>query len=540
MVVSTDAANPLTAPEILLVAKSDPTGTDPNAANGLWVQSGSVITAKGSLSAGGASTLLIGDATHSGDGALLRVSNGAQVAVTRTNVGASPSGVLTVSSGASINGGASLTLDSSGALSFDPNASFSGTAIAVDAPTITFTNAANPTGLAGFVVGPNGLAQFASATQVALRSYGDIVFDGDVPLSFGQAVDLSAGRFVGNGAVTIAAPTIAFANELSAPTSGAAATGAAGSLTVNATEIDLGAGGKALVGFGTVALTASTGIAGQGNGRFDMGGAQVTLSAPLFLADTGSGTALVTTGALVLAGNSGTALQRAAVGGALSFTGGSVAVNGANLSAPAGNLGLTATSGDLVIASGATLSSAGVAKTFYDTTQYAPAGYIHLAANQGLLAVQSGATLDFSGASGGGAAGSLTLTGPGQAIQLAGTIKGNAASGYAGGSLSLDTGGAVDLDNLATLLAASGVNNAVTVHSRAGNLTLSSDQTIRATSVALTADGGAGGQDATGGNILIAGVINASGTKGGTISLYGKSGVDLKGSLLATGASATT
>lgn len=538
VVVSTDAANPLTAPEILLVAKSDPTGTDPNATNGLWVQSGSVIAAKGSLTSNGG-TLLIGDATHSGDGALLRVTNGAQVGVVRSNVGTNPQGLLNVAAGASIDGGAALTLDSSGNLDFDPAAHFAGTDIAVDAPTVTFTNAATPSGLNGFVVGPNGLAQFATAKQVDLRSFGDIVFDGNVSLSFGQNVDLSAGRFVGDGKVTIAAPTIAFTNDLGAPTTGAAAASNTGSLTVSAAQIDLGAGAKALSGFGAVAMTATGGIVGQGSGALDLGAANATLTAPIFVADTGSATHLITTGALALNGRSGTALNLTPVGGALSVTGGSIAVNGADLSAPAGNLSLEATSGDLVIASGSTLSSAGVAKAFYDTTQYAPAGYIHLTADTGLLDVQTGSTLDFSGAAGGGAAGSLTLSAPGKAVQLAGVIKGAATAGYAGGSLSLDTGGAVDLDGLATLLASSGVNNALTVHSRAGNLTLAAGNTIKATSVALTADGGAGGQDASGGNILIAGTIDASGVKGGTIALYGKSGVDLEGALLATGSSAT-
>lgn len=538
VVVSNDAAHPLTAPEILLVAKSDPTATDPNAANGLWVQSGGVIAASGSLPAGGAQPILIGDASHSGDGALLRVSNGGQTGVIRSNVGANPQGLLTVAAGASIDGGAALTLDSSGGLNFDPAARFAGSEIAVDAPTITFTNAANPAGLSGFVVGPNGLAQFASAKQVDLRSFGDVVFDGDVSLNFGQAVDLSAGRFVGRGQVSLTGSKIAFTNDLGAPTTAVSAGANTGRLTVAAAEIDLGAGSKSLAGFGAVTVAAAGGVIGQGSGAFDLGGADATFAAPVFLADTGSATSLTTTGALTLNGAGGTALALKPIGGAFSFKGGAVTVNGATLSAPAGNVSLEATSGDLVVASGSTLSSTGLAKTFYDTVQYAPGGIIKLTADKGLLDVQAGSTLDVSGAAGGGAAGGLTLSAPGRTVQLAGVIKGAAAAGYAGGSLSLDTGGAVDLDNLAGLLAASGVNSAVTVHTRAGNLTLSAGRTIRAQAVSLTADGGAGGQDPSGGNILVAGTIDASGSKGGQIKLYGKSGVDLEGALLATGSSA--
>ncbi|GGF44197.1 hypothetical protein GCM10011611_58280 [Aliidongia dinghuensis] len=537
VVVSNDAADPLTGPEILLVTKTDPTGADANAANGLWVQSGSVIAARGSLG-GSVLPITIGSTTSSGDGALLRVSNGGQVTVARSNVGSNPQGLLTVAAGASIDGGVALLLDSSGNLSFDPAARFAGTAIAVDAPQVTFTSAAQPTGLFGFVVGPNGLTQFASAQQVALRSYGAMLFDGDLDLSFGQTVDLSAGAFIGDGHVVLTAPKLAFTNEAGAPVGTASA--GPGSLTVNAGELDLGTGAKAFSGFGTVAFNATNGIVGQGSGSFDLGGAAVNLAAPVFIAGTGSATALTTTGALVLSGSNGTALALTPVGGALSLKGGSIAVNGATISAPAGNVTLEATSGDLTLGAGSTVSATGVAKPFFDVAQYAPAGAIALTADQGSVVLQAGATLDFSGAPGGGAAGSLVLSAPVRTVELAGTIKGNAAPGYAGGALTLDTGGAVDLDNLAIRLATSGVDGAITVHSRAGNLTLSAGNTLKAQAVALTADGGVGGQDPSGGLITILGTIDASGIKGGTIALYGKSGVDLEGSLLATGSSATT
>src|SRR6201999_3077488 len=242
---------------------------------------------------------------------------------------------------------------------------------------------------------------------------------------------------------------------------------------------------------------------------------------------------------LNLTGNTGTALTSAAVGGAISFIGGTLNDKGAQISAPAGNVNLEATTGDLTIAAGSLISSAGLAKQFFDITAYAPAGNITLTADTGSVNVASGATLDFSGNAGGGAAGSLTLSAPDQVVNLAGTIKGGAATGYLGGSFSIDTGGAVDLDNLATELVSSGVDDAITVQSKAGNLTLSAGNTLTAHLVSLTADGGPGGEDTTDGNVIINGTIDASGLAGGEIDLYGKSGVDLEGSLIATGASAT-
>ncbi len=250
------------------------------------------------------------------------------------------------------------------------------------------------------------------------------------------------------------APTIAFTNDLNA-TVGTATAGSS-SLNVGANEIDLGAGSKALSGFGTVSMTASGGFVGQNTGSFDMGAANVTLAAPVYLADTSSETSLTTTGTLTLNSAAGTALALTPVGGAISFVAGRLNDNGASIQAPAGNVSLEATSGDLDINSGSLVSSAGVSKQFFDITAYAPAGNISLTADTGNINVQSGATLDFSGAQGGGAAGSLALSAQ-QVVNLNGTLKGGAASGYLGGSFALNAGGAVDLDNLAVELASSGV-----------------------------------------------------------------------------------
>jgi hypothetical protein len=60
VVVSNDAADPLSGPEIILVTKSGSTSTDPNAANGLRVDAGSVITAQGSYPAAKDQSITIG------------------------------------------------------------------------------------------------------------------------------------------------------------------------------------------------------------------------------------------------------------------------------------------------------------------------------------------------------------------------------------------------------------------------------------------------------------------------------------------------
>ncbi len=170
----------------------------------------------------------------------------------------------------------------------------------------------------------------------------------------------------------------------------------------------------------------------------------------------------------------------------------------------------------------------GVAKQFFDQTEFAPAGSITLTADAGAIDLATGSILDFSGANGGGAAGSLTLSAPNGAVNLQSTLKGTAATGFAGGSFTLDSGSAADLDGLAHQLASSGVDNTISVQTKTGNLVLSAGNTLTAQNVSLTADGGAGGQDPNNGNIQISGTIDASGIAGGQIGLFGKSGVECR------------
>ncbi len=99
-------------------------------------------------------------------------------------------------------------------------------------------------------------------------------------------------------------------------------------------------------------MTAAGGLVGQNSGSFDLGSANVTLAAPIYLADTSSETSLTTTGTLNLNSNQGTALALNPVGGAISFIAGTLNDNGATIEAPAGNVSLEATTGDLTLVSG--------------------------------------------------------------------------------------------------------------------------------------------------------------------------------------------
>lgn len=525
--IDTSQDQPLQGPEIILV-----THADGNAGDGIHVGAGSVIRASGSI-APGADVPIVVD----GGGSLLRVSNGANVAMTRSNPTQGGPGLLEIGAGASIDGGQALTLDSTGNVLMDPTASLSAKSITADSGSISFVSGNGASAPAGLVIGPQTLAQLGNADSVTLRSYGDIDFVGDVNIQGGKNLTLSAGTFKGDGAVTISAGSnLMLDNELAAPQETAAAGN--GSLALSGGQVLFGSGKANLSGFGSVDVTAQQAIAGSGTGTMDFGAAPVSLTAPALIAASGANTTLQTSGALSINQGAGTAPAAIPFGGALTLKGGSIADNG-TIELPAGKLTLEATSGNLVIGQGAMVSVAGVSRQFFDVTAYAPGGRIALTADQGQVQLQSGSTLDFSGAQGGGAAGSLVVSSPKQAAQLDGTLKGTAAAGNDGGSFTLDVGGSADLDQLAALLAAGGIDNQVLIHTRQGNLDLSAGSTLKAGSVILVADSGQGGApSAAAGNILIAGTIDASGNSGGSIQLFGGSGVDLEGSLLASASGA--
>jgi len=165
---------------------------------------------------------------------------------------------------------------------------------------------------------------------------------------------------------------------------------------------------------------------------------------------------------------------------------------------------LDASAGDITLASGANLNVEGYAKTYQDIVEYAPAGAVTLAATGGTVTIAKGATVDFAGAADAGNAGSLSITATGATpATLAGTLLGSAAPTFTGGSLLIESEGAIDLDSVTDIVTAAGITNQVLLTSQNGDLTLSAGKTLKAFDVELVADGG---------QITINGVINASGT----------------------------
>ncbi len=445
-------------------------------------------------------------------------------------VGAAGGTGAVIQSGAQIEGGNVLTFATTGDTTIQSGALVSGNNVTAISSNITFVGSgAAPT--TGMVIDAATLAQLEQSTNLKLESYGAIVFQGDVAIDMTNAtatLTLGGSSLSGDGGqVTIAAPTVVLDDTLSTAAGSTPAAGT-GSLSIMAGQLVFGDGVKSLSGFGAANFVAQQEMVGQGTGSMNFRSLTVTLQTPTLIADTSSDQVLTTTGALSVipvAGVSPTTSD--ALGGAITLQGGSVTVS-VPVQAQAGNISLQASTGDITVTGTGALIAHGVGKTFGATTEYASGGAITLVADQGTVDIQSGATVDFAGASGGGNGGSLSIsaTGSTAAVTLDGTLLGATAPGATGSSFSLNSGGTVALDDLAQILTSAGVAGSVTVETGQGDLSL--NKTLTASYVSLTADGG---------SVTINGAITANGAAStvGEIDLYGATGVDVEGALLATG-----
>ena len=522
ILLSNDAAHPLAGQEVLLVTGA---GGD-----GITLEDGSVLAARGDGNLVASQPLVFGrdagtDASGKavsavdGNGALLRVSQNGAAPISRLGLAAgSPGGMLTIDAGATANGGNALSLDATGRVSVDDNALLSGKNIDATANRIAFVGSGAAAPDDGLAIGAATLAQWRSSDSVTLRSRGNIDFLGAQDVSIDNSLVLSAGALTGDGHdVSLHAGTITFANLLGAAAGNALAGG--GTMSVGAGEIDFGQGTASLRGFGAFDGVATSGLVATGQGGMDFGAASVDLTGPVFVADGGASTTLLTTGAMALHGAQGTPLSRDGLGGSLTLRAASID-DGMNLTAAAGGLTLDATQGGVHVAAGTTLDVGGVTRQFFDTAAYAPGGNLALSAT-GDIAIDDGATMRYGGAAEAGDAGSFKAV-AGGALLLGGSYDGHAAQGYRGGYFTIGTGGALDLDTLASLVATSGSTGLVDITSGQGDLTLSAGNTLKSDKVYLYANGG---------KARIDGTVDASAAAASHIEVWARQGVDIDGTL---------
>ena len=522
--VENDAAHPLTAPEVLLAVDGDGAG--------ITLKASADITAQGAADPSQTGAFLIaGGNGQTAQGAFLRVANGPERLVTRTDLEHGVDrGRLLVGDAVTLSG-QSVLLDSSGDMGIDPTVRLTAGNLAIDADQIAFAGS----GSSGLVVTPQLQAKFAAAANLTLRSAAPIEFSGSATAySFNNlSLDTPGLASLDGGAVTLSGKTIDLANS-SAGLAGCTTSAACGQgvLQISADQIAFSGGDLETQGFGGgVTLTAQTGVYAMGAGALDAGTGALAIQSP-FVGDkatpatTGSTTSALasltftTTGAVTLTnpGGGATSAPDGTPGASVTIDAGSIGITGVDLRATAGKLTLSSATG-VTIGAGAKLETPGYSKSFGDSADpyaiTAPGGALSVTALNGDIDLASGATLSVGG--GVGQAGELSLVASG-AINLGGTLDASAPGG--GGQINLSTGTRFNLSAFEQAWGAA-FTGGQAFRSGAGDLVLAASQTITAANVSLTADGGV---------VDIAGQINVSGINGGSVALFGAQGVTLESS----------
>lgn len=581
-IVVTSAAD-IKVPELILAVAG--------AGSALNINDGASLTATGTLADDRAGNYLItSNASPSpsdpfdqtGIGSVFRLSGGPQRAVSRLGSfaasNASRSSLLNV--GNVVLTGNSLLLDTNFRFTIDDAAQLTTPLIAISASNIAF-------GAAG-TISATLESQLAKASELILSSAGPIVFDANTTHTFkGLTIDASgialSNRTAGTDTLTINAADTRISNSRQTASSnvctltGLLACGTTGNvLNLNAATLTLGSGTFNTYSFdGSVNLAATNGTYVTGSGSLLANGAALKLATPFLIdrasvIDLNSNTGVAsdritpkgnytipvtpdyrfaTTGAVQVtaAGSvSGTPTGLRAPGARISFGSTSapvaaITINGTALTATAGVLDIQST-GTVTLAGAASLATPGYSRSFGDaqstTTISAGAGTINLVSLTGDIVLPSTSTLSVD--NGIGNAGRLNLLAGRGAITFDAVLN-PLVTGARAASLAFDSGtAAFDLDRF---VSSNGLKfqGDLTVRSGAGNLSLSSGRTLRATSASFTADGG---------SIIIGGKIDTSGVSatglspsqlatarisGGDVSLWGRDGVTLQaGSVIDT------
>lgn len=507
--LSNSSAQPLSAPDVTLAA------------------SGTVRLAPGAaLSGNGAPARPSVDLALAHDGALLRVSGGAQVDVARADAtvadaGKPLAGTLDIAAGATVAASGSAYLDAAGKANLGGTLKLApGAALAVGARGIDLGSAVPDAGGSGVQFDSTGLAQLNTLSALELNSYDKAInLYGDVTLG-GPALNsliLKGAGIAGYGSVlapqsrraTLTANVI----RLEGGASGAMqpADGDAGSLRLQAGRIDVGSGNFQLAGYGDNVLAATGEIVADGKAGIVAADAGLTLTASRITANAGAAAGFLAGGTLTLTTN-GTPVpvRTPGLGGTLGFGGANI-VSDATIVAPAGRIAFS-TPGQLAL-KGGQVSVAGTAVDYGNAAESAPGGTLSLSGMR--VDVAPGAVLDVS--ADGAAAGTLAVSAG--TLHLDGVLRGQAASAdgqvLEQGKFSLDVD-RIDADAFARLnqrLNESGFTESRRVTAHQGDLALGNGGRIVAHDVMLAADDG---------NVSVTGtaVIDASGAQGGTIELY--------------------
>jgi filamentous hemagglutinin len=511
----------LTVPQLLLTAQQNVT-----------VAGGASIHPTGSAPAGRAYSL-------SGDGAFMSVSTGTQIDVSRSGATAS-AGLLSLAPGSSLSAAqGSIYLDATQEVSTEGSIAIAGGDLAVQAPQIALGNvpatlASTVTALGPNVLGAGGLRNLLLDSGSTLDVYGGASAAAqNIAL---EATGLDGLAAAGDTATLTASGTLSLSNPQGS-TAGVAGSGT-GSLILTASSIAFDGGTLTVTGFGSVSLEARNAVTGAADGGLTTTG-DLAVSATRITTDSGASLDLSALGATTLASPSTRATLPAAtgLGGSLSVSGSSIEV-ATQLDLPSGEVTL-ATSGSgpgaaITLDNGGAINVAGIVRQYDGVNVASPGGTVTLASAAD-VELASGSSIDVS-AGAGGAGGTLSFSAPNGTVTASGTLTGSGASGQ-GASFAIDAQG-FDFQALDQTLNAGGFSGSRSFRLRgtvgggsSNDLVVASGgaNAIVAHTVSLEADQGSIGVD---------GLIDASGSTGGAVTLAAANGIAVNGTIDARATSA--
>ncbi len=307
-----------------------------------------------------------------------------------------------------------------------------------------------------------------------------------------------------------------------------------GSLVVDASNIVLGyapgqvastpalTGGppslsRTTYGFSTVSLIATRQVsansagtlsvyAAQGpyaGGSYRNSGGTLDIVTPLLTNSAGATLAVDAGGAVAITSTGGLTGPAAGLGGEIDLSGASIDLATA-VALPEGKLVLTA-AGDITLGAGAAIDLAGVGTVFFDQTRAGPGGILIAESTSGGIAADPASRIDVS--SPGAAAGRIDASAPAGNVSLGGSFLGG---GGTAARIAVRAGTLSDFAGLDQRLTDGDVTGSRGFEIGSGDLTVTSADRVRASSVNISLDSG---------SLTIDGLIDASGAAPGSISL---------------------
>lgn len=493
--LANDASNPLALNDVILAGTSKVT-----------VNAGAALSAPETNQA----SFVAEDSTTQGNGALVRVSSGAQVQTRRVSTEGAlidrSAGDVSVGAGAVLKGG-TVVVEGTRSTALDKASSLQADSLTLGADRVVLGDTAvdtTPGQAAPLQVGSALLAQLAQVDRLTLRAFGGVELQSGQNLTVQQALTLDTPELKQTSGATnsVTAGSLSLRN-----TSGASGSAQGGTATLNlnatgaggqdghihfddgivatqgAGQVNLAAAGSVVLSSRrettTVTLAADPGNYADATSEFVNNVTQTTVKetsraiASGLKADAAVNLSAqsVTTGhgavAQIKSGQGALTIEQATAAGPVSKasvgTGGQIELAGASLrqqgllEVTSGAIKLEASTGDVTFSSGSRTLADGASWQVDGVTVPIAAGLIQAKAAQGGIDVQAGSLLSASAPSGlaGGEAGDIRLLAPKGEVKVAGDIRLLSDANQRGGALRIDARTAPSLDGLVDRLNAS-------------------------------------------------------------------------------------